>query len=287
MKPAHPGFKRLIDVGLELAKHCKSEQRAPIFGTLGNLHSELRRFVEAEAAYEEALRSYKSLAEKSPEAYLPYVASTQNNLGVLYRDLQRFGDAETAYKEALAIRKALAEKNPEAYLHNLLQTQANIGVFYISTNRPDQGIHLLETVLKQRKVLPDFGARAFAGLGKAYEKLQNRKSAAQNYLQAAANHFILFRKGVKCLPTVVNYLGKVTKLGETEVKGDAQLMLTAMRRLAGEDVQIPQVPLSKKGEALKEALNGKKTEFKPENEIDIMILILINDLLPKKNQETT
>jgi hypothetical protein len=141
---------------------------------------------------------------------------------------------------------------------------------------------MLEIVLKQRNILPDYGAKGFASLGDVYEKLQNRKEAAQNYLQAAANFFILFCKGVRCLSSVAANLEKVAELGELEVRGDAQLMLAAIHELAGENVQIPQVQLSKKGEAIKEAMNGKKIEFKPDSEIDVMMLILINDLLAKE-----
>ena len=89
LKPVHYGHKRLIDVGEILKTHFKEEYKAPILGTLANLYSNLRRFTEAEGAYKEALEIYKKLAEKSPDAYLPDVATTQNNLGILYIETER------------------------------------------------------------------------------------------------------------------------------------------------------------------------------------------------------
>jgi hypothetical protein len=70
----------------------------------------------------------------------------------------------------------------------------------------------------------------------------------------------------------------VIELGEGEIKEEAALMLTAIRKLSGEEAEIPDGPRSRRGEALKEALDGRKSTFKPENEIDVMILGLIDDL---------
>ncbi len=136
IQPVHYGFKRLIDVGEELKVFVEEgKNKAPILVVLGLLYLDLGRFEEAESAYKEALEIYKELAEKSPDAYLPDVAMTQNNLGVLYGDLGRFEEAESAYKEALEIRKELAEKSPDAYLPDLAQTQNNLGNLYRNLGR--------------------------------------------------------------------------------------------------------------------------------------------------------
>ena len=49
---------------------------------------------EAEEAFAEALEIRRKLAEANPDAYLPYVASTLNNLANLYRATQRMKDAD-------------------------------------------------------------------------------------------------------------------------------------------------------------------------------------------------
>ena len=277
LKPVHYGYKRLIDVG-KLFRNLEENDKARISGTLGNLYRDLKRFEEAEKAYNEALEIYKKLAAKSPDAYLPYVATTQNNLAILYRNLNRFEEAEKAYNEALEIHKKLAAKSPDAYLPVLLQTQANIGMFYFNINRTEDGISALEKTLKRRDLLPDFGAKCFAGLGNGYERLNNAEYAAMNFMMASASYFLLFRKGIPCLGDVIKYLDKVVKLGEGEMKGDAELIITAITRLAGQETALPEGDFSKRGEALREAFNGNIIEIKPENEIDLMFMFLINEI---------
>lgn len=49
-----------------------------------------KRFRQSEAIYEEVLTQQRRLAEANPEAYLPHLAATLNNLGLLYFDPQPF-----------------------------------------------------------------------------------------------------------------------------------------------------------------------------------------------------
>jgi tetratricopeptide (TPR) repeat protein len=77
---------------------------ARIAMTLNNLailYSHTQRMKESEAAYLEALATYRKLGEANPEAYLPDVAMTLNNLAILYRGTQRMKESEAAYLEAL------------------------------------------------------------------------------------------------------------------------------------------------------------------------------------------
>src|SRR6516225_9309722 len=72
-------------------------------------HAELGRYQnqigETRRQCEESLNNYRSLAQKHPEAYLPKVAATLNNLGILDRDKNRL-------EEALKIYRRLAQKDP-------------------------------------------------------------------------------------------------------------------------------------------------------------------------------
>ncbi len=207
------------------------------------------------------------------------LAQISGTLANLYSDLKRFDEAEAAYKEALVICKELAEMKPDAYLPGLLQTQANIGMFYNDTDRTEEGMKYLLMCLERRDLLPDFGAVCFIALGAAYEKLQNSEDAALNYIFASATRFLLFKKGIPCRDEVLFYLEKSIELGDEEIKGDAEMMRTAIVRLAGEEVEMPEVTtLSERGEALREALNGRTVELNPRDEVDLMALILIKEL---------
>uniref|UniRef100_UPI0024A87E27 tetratricopeptide repeat protein n=1 Tax=Phaeodactylibacter xiamenensis TaxID=1524460 RepID=UPI0024A87E27 len=85
---------------------------------------------QAKAHYEEALEIRRTLAEKNPDVYLPYVATTLNNLGNLLSDNNEMGQAKAHYEEALEIRRTLAEKNPRAFNLDVCRTAINMALFY-------------------------------------------------------------------------------------------------------------------------------------------------------------
>ena len=77
--------------------------------------NEERQYNLALEPYTHALKIYRSLNEVNPEAYLPDVAMTLNNLACLQSDLHQYDKAEENYTEALNICRDLAEVNPDAY----------------------------------------------------------------------------------------------------------------------------------------------------------------------------
>ncbi len=131
-KQALPAYERC----LELVRHNGSRADAAMtLNNLGVLYGDQNRMVEAQKAYEEALKTYRELAQSNPEAYLPDVATTLNNLGVLYGDQNRMVEAQKAYEEALKTYRELAQSNPEAYLPYVATTLNNLGVLYRVQNR--------------------------------------------------------------------------------------------------------------------------------------------------------
>ena len=62
---------------------------ATTLNNLAILDGEQSREEEASREYEEALTIRRELAQRNPEAYLPYVATTLNNLGNLYSEQDR------------------------------------------------------------------------------------------------------------------------------------------------------------------------------------------------------
>jgi uncharacterized protein YeeX (DUF496 family) len=77
--------------------------------------------------YEKILKTARMLAEKSPEAYLPEVAMTLNNLGALQAKQHDFAGAEKSLRETLDTYRRLAKANPEAYLPAVATTLNNLG----------------------------------------------------------------------------------------------------------------------------------------------------------------
>jgi tetratricopeptide (TPR) repeat protein len=88
---------------------------------------------KAQTVYQEALGMYRKLAQANPQAHLPYVALTLNNLAVLYSDTQRLSDSEQAYQEALGMYRKLAQANPQAYLPYVAMTLNHLGNLYSDT----------------------------------------------------------------------------------------------------------------------------------------------------------
>ena len=77
-----------------------------------------------------ALEVYNHLADKHPEDFTHYLATTLHNLGVLYDENKSFGQAEKYYKQALAIRQKLAAKEPAAFDFDVCVTQMNLVTMY-------------------------------------------------------------------------------------------------------------------------------------------------------------
>ena len=83
---------------------------------------EERQYNLALESYTRALNIYRSLSKVNPEAYLPDVAMTLNNLACLQSDLHQYDNAEENYAEALEFYRDLAKVNPEAYLPDVAMT---------------------------------------------------------------------------------------------------------------------------------------------------------------------
>jgi tetratricopeptide (TPR) repeat protein len=70
---------------------------------------------EAEQTYNEALDTYRNLAQANPDAYLPDVAMTLNNLANLSISTGQIQEAETQAAEAERILEPLWQANPELH----------------------------------------------------------------------------------------------------------------------------------------------------------------------------
>ena len=64
--------------------------------------------------FAEALQTYRELAQKNPETYRPYVATTLNNLGDLDRDQGRMEEARKEFAGGVRNLRKLRSKKPRA-----------------------------------------------------------------------------------------------------------------------------------------------------------------------------
>jgi tetratricopeptide (TPR) repeat protein len=91
----------------------------------------------AELLYREALGIGRDLAAKNPDAFLPKVADTLNNLAILYSNINQLEIALEEFEEALGIYRDLAAKNSDAFLPDVAMTSVNLSIFYLQ-DQPDR-----------------------------------------------------------------------------------------------------------------------------------------------------
>ncbi|HET9376105.1 MAG TPA: tetratricopeptide repeat protein, partial [Chthoniobacterales bacterium] len=87
---AEPGRQICLDWTRKDGKKAKPADKR---NNLGILDSDQNRIEDARKEYEETLKSYRELARKDPETYLPDVAATLNDLGILDTDQNRIEEA--------------------------------------------------------------------------------------------------------------------------------------------------------------------------------------------------
>ncbi|MFR7800445.1 MAG: tetratricopeptide repeat protein, partial [Faecalibacterium prausnitzii] len=84
--------------------------------------------------------------EKNPDAYLPDLAISCNNLAYLLSDIGSFKEAEELYRESLKIRRNLAEENPKVYLPKLQLVCDNLTALLEKTGRREEADSLRREV---------------------------------------------------------------------------------------------------------------------------------------------
>ena len=104
---------------------------------MGSLLSITNDLKQAQDYYEKALQIRRELAQQNPEAYLPDVAESLNNLGVLLHNTNDLKKAQDYYEEALQIHRELAQQNPEAYEPGVAMTLQNLTILYLGLGKKE------------------------------------------------------------------------------------------------------------------------------------------------------
>jgi tetratricopeptide (TPR) repeat protein len=130
---------------------------------------------EARKEYEEALlQTYRELAQKNPETYLPYVALTLNNLALLDSDPK---EARKEYEEALQTYRELAQKNPETYLPYVASTLTKLGILDRFQNRKEEARKEYAEALQIYEAFAKRDSEQFSPLVKKMKELLDDKLA--------------------------------------------------------------------------------------------------------------
>lgn len=153
------------------------------------LLQELYEFGKARKHYEEALKMYRELELKDPQAYKPDVAQTLNNLGVLMSEIGKLGEAQKHYEEALKRYRELERKNPQAYKPDHAMTLNNLGILLGIIGELDEAKELLEDTLERYRELEQKAPQVYKAdvaitqynLALLYSQLERPEEAEQAY----------------------------------------------------------------------------------------------------------
>jgi tetratricopeptide (TPR) repeat protein len=139
--------------------------------------SELGRREEALQAAEEATHTRRQLAQARPDAFLPDLAMSLNNLGTDLSELGRREEALEAAEEAAGLYRQLAQARPDAFLPDLARSLGTLGACRrAATKARDAEAAFSEGI---RALLP-----AFLRLPAAYGGLMS--ALVRDYLSLAA-----------------------------------------------------------------------------------------------------
>src|ERR1019366_509769 len=102
--------------------------------------SDLGRFEEALVQAEESVWIYRQLAQQRPNAFLPYLAMSLNNLAKTLSGLGRREEALAQAEESAQIYGQLAQQRPNAFLPHLATALNNLAAMFSILGRPEEAL---------------------------------------------------------------------------------------------------------------------------------------------------
>ncbi|WP_406088319.1 hypothetical protein [Streptomyces virginiae] len=115
------------------------------------------------------------LAEANPDAYLPDLAASLNNLSNRLSALGRSEEGLAAIEEATGHYRVLAEAEPDAYLPDLAASLNNLALRLGEVGRREEGLAAIEEATGQYRVLAEANSDAYLpDLAMALNNLSNR-----------------------------------------------------------------------------------------------------------------
>uniref|UniRef100_UPI0011804F30 tetratricopeptide repeat protein n=1 Tax=Streptomyces sp. gb14 TaxID=1827753 RepID=UPI0011804F30 len=98
---------------------------------------------------------YRALAEANPDAHLPTLAASLNNLSMRLGEVGRWEEGLATVEEAVAIHRTLADANPDAHLPTLAASLNNLSVHLGEVGRREEGLATVEEAVAIHRTLAD------------------------------------------------------------------------------------------------------------------------------------
>ncbi len=187
------------------------------------------QYIPATPLYEEALERYRSLVQSNPQAFLPNVAKTLNNLAALSWKKNKLEKAQEDFEEALAIYRPLVESNPQTFLPDLAKTLNNLAILHSTKIEMDQAQEEYDEALAIYRFLAQSNPQTFLSdlamtmnnLGILHLFKNELGKAQEEYEEALAIYRYLAESNPQTfLPYVATTLNNLAILHRTKIKMD-------------------------------------------------------------------
>jgi len=184
---ALPLLNESVDIRRKMAAKDPARRSDLAVGlrVLGDFYSRSKNDEQAEAAYGEAVRIFRAVAEGDPSVLGIGLGGTLNNLAVHYRVRGKFADAEKTFRQALLHYRDAAVKLPGRYHRGYWEALDGLARVYKQTKRNKEeeaarqdAVKVLTELSAKNPVYRAELARAFIEVG-VFQKWANRLSEAE------------------------------------------------------------------------------------------------------------
>lgn len=128
-------------------------RRAQARVMLGGVEQARGEIWKAAALYDEAAVIYGTFDDEKVTAYIPEIASLQEQTGDLYKGFDMFEKALDEYQKALPFFRRLATQNPEIYIPTVARILENLAVVRLKLEEIDDARNAVDEALKIRREL--------------------------------------------------------------------------------------------------------------------------------------
>jgi nucleoside phosphorylase/tetratricopeptide (TPR) repeat protein len=135
--------------------------RAGLLVILGNRQSEVGQRERALESTQEAVGAYRELARRNPEAFLPDLAMSLNNLGKVQSEVGQRERALESTQEAVEIHRRLAQHDSETFLPDLAGSLNNLGNRLREMGQRKSALESMQEAVAIRRELAQRGPEAF------------------------------------------------------------------------------------------------------------------------------
>ena len=112
-------------------------------------------------AAREAVELYRALAEASPQAYMPDLAMSLNNLANRLSAVGERGEALVVAREAVRLRRVLAEASPQAYTPDLARSLNNLANRLSEVGERNEALEAAREAVRLRRALAEASPQAY------------------------------------------------------------------------------------------------------------------------------